>query len=138
MKVRRRTVARRLALQLLYEFDIRGELDDKRVGLFLRRFAPVGYINRYVRALLKGVLLHRKELDSLISNLCKKWDYERVSAVERSILRIAAYEMVYGGVPAKSAIEEAVELAKRFASSDAASFINGILHSLATQKGLFS
>jgi len=133
----KRTVARRLALQLLYEYDLRGALDERRVRLFLKRFAPVDDVNSYARCILNGVLVHRKELDSLIGGLCRNWGYERVSPVERSVLRIAVYEMLYGvDVPTKVAINEAVELAKRFATKDAASFINGILHTLASSKGL--
>lgn len=133
----KRTVARRLALQLLYEHDIRGEIDERRISVFLRHFAPEGYVNRYVQRLISGVFVHRKELDAVISSLCRRWRYERISPVERSILRMGAYEMLHGDdVPPKTAIDEAVELAKRFATKEAASFVNGILHSLAVKEGL--
>ena len=122
---------------MLYEYDLRGALDERRVRLFLKRFAPVDDVNSYARHLLNGVLVHRKELDGLVGGLCRNWGYERVSPVERSILRLAVYEMLYGAdVPPKVAIDEAVELAKRFATKDAASFINGILHTLASGRGL--
>ncbi|MCX7702938.1 MAG: transcription antitermination factor NusB [Planctomycetota bacterium] len=128
-RIRRRTAARRLALQLLYEEIIRKKLDEERISSFLRRFAPLPPVRNYAKTLIQGVLAYKKELDSLLSCFSFHWDYRRVSPVERSILRLAAYEILYEDVPIKSAIEEAVELAKLYATKEASSFVNGILHS---------
>ena len=127
----RRTVARRVALQLLYEAEQRDGLSDERVAEFLRRFAPRGDVGRYCRTLVDGVLRRRSDLDRRLAPLCENWAWERVSPVEKTILRIAAFELLeMSDVPPRVVLNEAIELAKRFASPDAASFVNGVLDAL--------
>ncbi len=90
----------------------------------------------YIRDTFFGVLGAREETDALISGFARKWKLSRMSAVTRSLLRLAVYEMLWGGVPARAAINEALELAKLYDDGAAPSFINGILHQIAQEKGL--
>ncbi len=90
----------------------------------------------YIRDTVLGALGAREETDALISGYARKWKLSRMSAVTRTLLRLAVYEMLLGGIPARAAINEALELAKLYDDEAARSFINGILHQLAQAKGL--
>jgi N utilization substance protein B len=82
----------------------------------------------------KGVTNCRRELDTVISELAPEWPIDQIAAVDRNILRIAVYELIYDSdTPPKVAINEAVELAKRFGSDASPRFVNGVLGSLAAQ-----
>ncbi len=132
-----RREARIAAFQLIYE---RSMQKDKSTSKIIRdtseaqEFIP----NRYIKAVLRGTEEKLDELDALINDASLEWRIERMSAVSLSILRLAAYEMLYFSdeVPFKVAINEAVELAKQFDDDNAPAFINGILNRIATVKGI--
>jgi N utilization substance protein B len=111
-----RTDQRRAATFASYQRDVRGEA---RPGQELGPFA---------RELAEGVEANRQELDRLISDHAVGWDLDRIAPLERAILRIALYEMLYRpDIPDEVAIDEAVETAKIYCGTEAPGFVNGIL-----------
>lgn len=129
--MRKRTQARELALQALYQHDIRKESADTSLGDFERLLCestedPV--VRQYARALLDGVLATIEDLDDRIATAARNWRIGRMAPVDRCILRIALFELLESeDVPPKVAINEAIELAKRFSTEQSGAFVNGIL-----------
>lgn len=123
-----RRLARKTALQLLYQIDItQSSPSDALANSAVE--TPLSSASReFADKLVRGVRDHLSELDQLISRFAKDWTLERMSCVDRNILRLAIYELKYlPDVPTKVSINEAVELAKIFSDMQAAKFINGIL-----------
>jgi N utilization substance protein B len=121
----RRRDQRREAVFALYQHDLTGQPLDEA----LRDDAPA-----FTRALAHAVDERRDELDPLIERHARDWSLDRIAPLERAILRVALLEMLHGDelpgeepIPAEGAIDEAVETAKKFCSSDAPGFVNGIL-----------
>jgi len=113
-----RRAARRTALFLLYQWDVTGQ---PLASLY------EGEIDPFARETAEQVAERAEELDRRISDVAEGWPAERLGAVERNVLRIAIHELGRDEVPDEVAISEAVELAKRYASDDAARLVNGIL-----------
>jgi N utilization substance protein B len=88
----------------------------------------------FARALMTGVRRNRPELDQKIAAVAENWTLSRMAATDRNILRLGAYELLMHGTPERVAIDEAVDLAKRFGASQSGPFVNGILHRLLLQK----
>ncbi|MGZ3584977.1 MAG: transcription antitermination factor NusB [Ktedonobacterales bacterium] len=126
MGVRRQ--ARIIALQTLYEYDTTGH----DVASILERHAeerrlPPPVID-YANELVRGVLAHLPQIDATIEEAAHEWPLAQMARIDKNILRLAIYEILYNNaVPAKAAINEAVELAKRFGSDTSSRFINGVL-----------
>ena len=125
----RRRKARELALQLLYQLDVQGE---EHPGPHLDDFWLQHPVDREARefaeSLVRGTKLHGAEIDELISRYAENWELDRMAVVDRNILRLAVYELVWGtDVPPKVAINEAIEIAKKFGTQESSRFINGIL-----------
>ena len=129
-----RTAARAHALQLLYGCEVRGVAPTAlaEAGGYFVDAEPV---SDYGVFLLKGVEAHRDELDGFLSDTSDNWSVSRMPIVDRSILRLAAFEMIYSDdVPVSVTINEAVELARRFGGEDESPrFVNGILGRIASQ-----
>lgn len=130
MKTRRR--ARRTALETLYEVDLvnhpLGEVLNARVQENPMESKGVAFASTLVR----GVAEHREAIDTFIARYAPEWPLDQMAVIDRNILRIAIFEFVIdGGTPVKVAINEAVELAKGYASDSAPRFINGVLGTLA-------
>ncbi len=126
--MRKRTKAREIALQLLYEYDTTGEIKQERVESFVEGASKSDETREYARTLIVGVVEHKEEFDGIFGKLSDNWAVPRMPVVDRNVLRIGAYELLYGeGVPPKVAINEAVELAKKFGSADSGRFVNAIL-----------
>lgn len=125
----RRSVARRVALMALYEAESHPELAKHPDRLILRlKSKPAA---NYAKKIVVGVLHSKKRLDALIAPTTHHWDWQRVGLVERIILRIAAWELLHSSdVPTATIIDEAVEMAKKFANPDAGTFVNGVLATL--------
>jgi len=120
-----RRAARRSALFLLYQWDVTGQ---PLASLF------EGDVDEYASALAEHVLERADELDERITAAAEGWTAARLGVVERNVLRIAVEELDGDEVPDDVAINEAVELAKRYASDDAARLVNGILARIAREK----
>ncbi len=132
MKTRRR--ARRVTLETLYEYDLAahpaGEVLQRRLQANPMETAGVAFASQ----LVTGVIGHLGEIDRLIARYAPEWPLEQMAVIDRNVLRIAIYEfLIFGETPVKVAINEAVELAKTYASDSAPRFINGVLGSLADQ-----
>lgn len=123
-------------MSALFAWDLAGT--DPRASLerLLAEQGLAGDAARFARQLVEGIVAHREELDRHIGRLAIDWSVERMAAVDRNILRIGAYELLHRpDVPASVAINEAVELAKRYSTPEAARFVNGILGQLARELG---
>jgi transcription antitermination protein NusB len=138
MGTRRR--AREFALQILYQLDVQEQLSDEQaLGMFWRNFAAtaeaegamaadLGDIQPFAEKLVRGVREHLTELDAQIQGASKNWRLERMARVDRNLLRLALYELKHvDDVPAKVAINEAIEIAKRYGTNESSAFVNGIL-----------
>jgi N utilization substance protein B len=128
-----RSKSRKAALDLLYEADIRGRV---AVDLLSSRMSGEEvYIREYTAQLLEGVASARKKIDELITLHAQGWDMDRMPAVDRNILRIAIYELLWSSeIPDKVAISEALELAKTLSTDDSVSYINGVLATIAANR----
>lgn len=126
--MRKRTRARELALQALYQLDIRGVevLDD--VGRFLSESEAEPEVRQFARLLIDGCWEYRARLDQTIGEVAENWEIRRMAVVDRNVLRLASYELLFlDDVPPKVSINEAIDLAKRYSTGDSGAFVNGIL-----------
>jgi len=126
--VRRRSLARAIALQALYQFDLRGEEFANLLEHFLMEWSQDAETRDYARELIEGCRLALAELDAAITERAEHWELGRMAAVDRNVLRIGCYELKYGrDVPPKVAVDEAIRLAKRYSTEESSSFVNGVL-----------
>ena len=124
-----RKIARAHAMKLIYEWEMGGDGgEDTRINLL--GVEPTENEADYMNRMVSGVISKAEELDKQISAHLRSWSIERITKVDLAILRLAAYELMLGEVPAGVAINEAVELANQYSTDKAGSFINGVLGSL--------
>lgn len=128
-----RHLSRSIVLQSLFEWDLNA-IEKKHVGNVLERnvaeFAPNKTDLPFMERLLDGILGKQSELDLIIEKAAPDWPIDRISPVDRNILRLGLYELLFadrGEVPAKVAINEAIELAKQFGGENSSRFVNGVL-----------
>lgn len=127
--------ARTLALQTLFEIDFTSHDADEIIGRHLEETHLPSDAERFLRTLVNGVLAHQSEIDDLIHIYAPEWPVRQMAVVDRNILRIAIFEIaIHAKTPPKVAIDEAVELAKTFASDSAPRFINGVLGTLVASR----
>jgi N utilization substance protein B len=124
----KRSKAREVALQVLYQDDVNPEeaLDD-RTEFIRSRLRDDQELIAFARSLIDGVRRNRSELDALLAQTADNWSLERMAATDRNVMRLGAFEIIYTQTPGAVAINEAVELAKRFGAAQSAQFVNGIL-----------
>ncbi|MDZ4818206.1 MAG: transcription antitermination factor NusB [Planctomycetota bacterium] len=124
----RRSRSREVALQVLYQDDLNPGNNPGQADQFLcaRLRNDVDLIG-LARSLVSGVRRNRQELDEMLGKIADNWSLGRMAATDRNVLRLGAYEILFFGTPDRVAINEAVELAKRFGSAHSAQFVNGIL-----------
>src|SRR5262245_50347501 len=126
--MKKRTRARELALQFLYQLDLRGPELLPEARAFFRSEEDDKSAREFAAQLVNGVAEHREELDQVIRAVAQNWEIARMAAIDRNVLRMAAYELFHcPDVPPKVAINEAIELGKRFSTQNSGAFINGIL-----------
>lgn len=132
-----RSKARKAALDLLYEGDIRNR---SAAELLNTRKNELEYpIREYTEFLVAGVVEKRERLDEIISMRAKDWDLDRMPVVDRNILRLGTFELLWGNdLPEGVAISEAVELAKTLSTEDSATYINGVLAAISEIKASLS
>ena len=127
-----RHLARAIALQALFMWDFNGE-DSQNLQFYIdyaiREFAAPGAVDCFfVQRLAQQIAARKQELDSHINHYAKEWPVERLTIIDRTILRLALFEMLYEkDIPVKVAINEAVELAKDFSGSSSQKFVSGVL-----------
>lgn len=138
--VRKDTLARELALKLLYVMDLGSKAAlDEQIELLLSQETDSPEVRRHARELFKLVREHLPELDAHIQQAATNWLLTRMPAVDRAILRLGAAELLYAQeVPPKVTITEAIELAKKYSTEKSGAFVNGLLdklyHALCPQK----
>jgi N utilization substance protein B len=121
-----RTKARRRALDVLFESELRGLPIGATLGDRIARAQPP--LNEYTVTLVEGVVAHQERIDDLLSSYAVGWTLDRMPAVDRNLLRIGAYEILYqDDVPDAVAVSEAVSLARELSTDDSAGFVNGLL-----------
>jgi N utilization substance protein B len=123
----RRSRAREVALQVLFQDDLNPGGNPAVADEFLRSRLKFDDLVAFGQSLVAGVRRNRAELDELLNRLAENWSLPRMATTDRNVLRLGAYEILYADTPARVAINEAVELAKRFGSGQSAQFVNGIL-----------
>ena len=123
----RRSRAREVALQILFEDDVnpRASVADMKQFVSGRLNSPE--LEEFCMSLILGVRRNQSELDAQLSQIADNWTIGRMAATDRNVLRLGAYEILYADTPDRAAINEAVELARRFGSAQSAHFVNGIL-----------
>lgn len=126
--MRARTKARKLALDILFQAELRGVAPDVVLEELGERTGPVGV---YARQLVQGVTANQVDIDAKLTELSKDWAIDRMPGVDRNLLRIATFEITkQDEVPDSVAISEAVELAKELSTAESPAFINGVLGAL--------
>ncbi|HHO75960.1 MAG TPA: transcription antitermination factor NusB [Deltaproteobacteria bacterium] len=132
--MRIRTKAREIALQYLYQVDITSDHTDRILDDFIAHFVDDEEIIPYAKELVSGVYMYLAHIDELIEKASRNWTVSRMSSTDRNILRIATYELAYNpDIPYKVAINEGIELAKRFGSPRFPAFANGVLDRVRTE-----
>ncbi len=126
----RRSRAREVVFQILYQEDLNPPGDPDAADRLLARRLDSEELVDFAQGLMAGVRRHRAEIDELIERTAAHWSLQRMAATDRNVLRLGAYEVLYSDTPDRVAVNEAVELAKRFGSAQSASFVNGILDRL--------
>jgi N utilization substance protein B len=126
--LRRRRKSREFALQVLYQLNITKQEAITALTRFQEHFSPNKEADEFLKRLVLGVLEHCQEFDRLIEQYSENWHLDRINMVDRNILRMALFELLYcEEIPPKVTINEAIDLGKRYGSEDSGSFINGIL-----------
>ncbi len=124
----KRRRSREFALQVLYQLNITKQDALTALRQFQGHFLSGGEADEFLKRVVLGVLEHCQELDRLIEKYAEHWHLDRIHIIERNILRMALFELLYcEEIPPKVTLNEAIDLGKRYGSEDSGSFINGIL-----------
>jgi len=124
----RRRRSREMAVKVLYQADLSGVSITEAFQIFCEHFGGSEASKLFAKELLDGIHAHLDQINSLISQFSEHWRLDRMSMVDRNVLRLAIYELLCRpDIPAKVSINEAVELAKKFGTEDSGAFVNGIL-----------
>lgn len=136
-----RHLSRSVAMQSLFEWDFSGQ-DKSKISSIVKRnveqFAPGLEDSVFVETLINGVIKKQKKIDSVIEKAAPEWPLEQIAAVDRNVLRIGLFELLFGNkkeVPNKVAINEAIELAKTFGGDSSGKFVNGVLGTVYREMG---
>lgn len=126
-----RRLARECALEVLYRLDLVGDEPEHTIAEILLRKNPSEEAETYLRRLVDSVLGNQQEIDAALRRHLSRWRLERLTVLDRAILRLAAAEILFfDDVPPKVSINEAVEVAKKYGDDDAGKFVNGVLDSI--------
>ena len=128
--MRKRTLAREYALQILYQYELNPEELSKVLSTFWERLeeTPPVEVCIFTERLVRGTKEHLKEIDETIVRAVENWDFNRIAVLDKNIIRFAAYELLYlEDIPPKVTINEAVNLAKKYSQEESGKFVNGIL-----------
>jgi len=131
----RRSRAREIAFQVLYQDDLNPRINPAVGDGMIERELDSKDLREFARELVAGVRRHREALDRLFEQVAEHWSVKRMAATDRNVLRLGAYEILHTDTPDRAAINEAVELAKRFGTAESGAFVNGILDRLMHSSG---
>lgn len=124
--------ARRRAVEVLYECDLRdGDVEQALTSLSSRMQTPV---NPYTDQIVRGVQEHNDQIDETLSTYAQGWSLDRMPAVDRAILRVGTWELLWGDVPEGVALAEAVQLANELSTDESGKYVNGVLARIKTVK----
>lgn len=126
----RRSKAREVALQMLYQRDYNPEADARVLKEMIADEIEEESVRGFCWTLVAGVLEHQAQLDEQITEAAENWSLERMASTDRNALRIGAFELLMLDTPPRVAIDEAIELSRKFGSKQSAQFVNGILDRL--------
>ena len=130
----KRRQARALTVQVLFHMEFNPGDPEQGFDLISENFSSPAEIRDFARHLVLGIWAKREELDTLISRSSRNWRLERMSHVDRNVLRLGAFEMLFmKDIPPKVSIDEAVELGKKFGTEESGAFINGVLDNIYNQ-----
>ena len=125
---------REAAMQMLFARDLHGELGDDDLSEFWQLHSANQATRDQSEKMVAGILKHLPEIDGAISSAAVNFSFDRINTVDRNILRLAAYELIHKhDVPVPVVINEAIEIARRFATEDSARFVNGVLDRIAKE-----
>ena len=133
-----RSKARKAALDLLFESDLRG---SSTVDLLAGRLESshtldTPQLREYTTTLVEGVIAHKRKIDELISTYAQGWDLDRLPIVDRNVMRIGIYELLWGeGIDDAVAIDQALELVRLLSTDESANYVHGLLARIASIKG---
>lgn len=136
-----RHLSRSIAMQCLYEWDFNGRQDKEINSIIesnIKEFGPGLEDDSFVRGLVENIVENRGQIDPLIEKCAPEWPLEQITIVDRNILRMGIYELLFGDydeVPPKVAINEAIELAKTFGGESSGRFVNGVLGTIYRELG---
>jgi transcription antitermination protein NusB len=131
-----RRKAREAAVQMLYQMDVCGIDAAEAITLFWKYLGVAAEQDPFADQLVLGFAPVREEIDAKIRSVSRHWRLERMSRVDRNIIRLAAYELMHAAdIPRRVTLNEAVELAKRFGNEESPAFVNGVLDRIADEVG---
>jgi transcription antitermination factor NusB len=131
MNMDRRTRARELTMQALYQLDVQGRDVLDFLGQFFTEVNTDDYVSKLASDWTKGTWENLKQCDELITASTIKWQFARLSPVDKSILRLSVYQLKFcSDIPPKVVINEAIELAKKFSTDKSPAFVNGVLDAI--------
>ena len=132
--MKKRTRARELVLQVLYQLDLQGDDFVPEMAEFIHEEEADPDTAAFALKIAKGVVVEIETIDKTIREVAQNWDLERMAVIDRNILRMAAHELMnLDEIPPKVSINEAIELGKRFSTKNSGAFINGILDRIKTR-----
>ncbi len=126
----RRSKAREVALQMLFQVDLNPDVDAQMVAGMIGERLPDAALREFAWVLFSGVREYHAMLDEKIEAVAENWKLSRMAATDRNCLRLGAFELLQTGTPHRVVIDEALDLARKFGSDQSASFVNGILDKL--------
>jgi N utilization substance protein B len=131
----RRSRAREIVLQVLYQDDLNSDQpEDIRLRFVNSRLNQDKELVEFAEQLLAGVRRHRDAVDQHLGEIARNWKLSRMAATDRNVLRLGAYEILFSETPDRVAINEAIELAKRYGTNNSSQFVNGVLDRLMNNK----
>jgi N utilization substance protein B len=126
--LRKRSRAREVALQLLFQHDLNTGVDRPAIERFVHERLREPDLETYALGLFDGVRAHVGSLDEILGRSAENWRVARMAVVDRNVLRLGSYELLHGAdTPALVVLDEAVEMARRYGSAESPAFVNGIL-----------
>jgi N utilization substance protein B len=127
----RRSRAREIVLQVLYQDEMNPEqAEDIRLKFIHARLNRDKALVEFAQQLLDGIRKHQDAVDARLQEIARNWKLSRMAATDRNVLRLGAYEIMFAETPDRVAINEAIELAKRYGTNNSAQFVNGVLDRL--------
>jgi transcription antitermination protein NusB len=127
----RRSRAREVALQLLFQRDHNPQVDRSNIERFVRARLHEPSLESFCLSLYDGVVAHQGKIDQHLAETAENWRLPRMAAVDRNVLRLGAYELLYvPEIPPNVVLDEAIELARRYGAVDSSAFVNGVLDKL--------